>query len=175
LNHAALEHSVFTKTANTRTEIIKQSDLSPEAVDKIISALGASGIGGAGKGKGALPTDWGQALQNLFKGGGDMGASLGRLLAVVEQYPNVQSAKTYSEMMKALVNMEDLIATRRIEYNAVARTYNTAISKFPWKLLAEWTDFKRFHYFERNDADAAPILTLDIYKKLMPFEEGHDQ
>ncbi len=170
LSHAFLEYSVFTNTAQTRTEIIKQSDLSPEAVDKLVKSLGKAGLGAAGKGKGALPTVWNKALEALQQGG-DTGASLGRLLAVVEQYPNIQSAKTYVEMMKSLVDMEDLIATRRIEYNAVARIYNTAISKFPWKLLAEWTEFKRAKYFSPDGKGAAaPVLTLEVYKKLMPYE-----
>ena len=56
-----------------------------------------------------------------------MGDSLGRLMAVVAQYPNIPSAQIYTEMMKALVEMEDRIAIRRIEYNAVARIFNTEI------------------------------------------------
>ncbi len=176
LSHASLEHSVFTNAAQRRTEIIKQSNLSPEAVDKLVTALGGKvSLGAAGKG--ALPTDWNQALE-MLRGGGDMEASLGRLLAVVEQYPNIQSAKTYIEMMKSLVDMEDVIATRRIEYNAVARIYNAGISKFPWKLLAEWTEFKRAKYFSADEKGvAAPVLTLDVYRQLMPFEfkGGHKE
>ncbi len=170
LNHASLEHSIFTGTAQMRTEIIKQGNLSPEAVDKIVKSLGKTGVGTAGKDMGALPADWNKAIEALLKGG-DMGASLGRLLAVVEQYPNIQSAKTYTEMMKSLVDMEDLIVTRRIEYNDVARIYNASISKFPWKLLADWTDFKRFKYYERSDESTAPVLTVDIFQQLMPYNQ----
>ncbi len=169
LSHASLEHSVFTNAAQRRTEIIKQSNLSPEAVDKLVKALGSKAGSGAA-GKGALPTVWNEALEALQRGG-DMEASLGRLLAVVEQYPNIQAAKTYIEMMKSLVDMEDVIATRRIEYNAVAKIYNTAISKFPWRLLANWTEFKRAKYFSTDEKGvAAPVLTLEVYKQLMPFE-----
>lgn len=168
LNHASLEHSVFTNTAQTRSEIIKQSDLSAEVVEKLVKFLGKAGLGAAGKD--ALPTVWNKALEALRQGG-NMGASLGRLLAVVEQYPNIQSAKTYIEMMKSLVDMEDRIATRRIEYNAVSRIYNTEISKFPWKLLANWTEFKRAKYFSADDKGAAaPVLTFEVYKQLMPYE-----
>lgn len=168
LNHASLEHSVFTSTAKMRTEIIKKSDLSPQVVDQLLAALGNGGKGG-----GALPTDWNKALAALQ--GGGAGASLGQLLAVVEQYPDIQSADTYQQAMMSLVDMEDLIATRRIEYNTSLREYNTSISKFPWKLLAEWTDFKRMAYYSTDtDGSAGPIITKDIYKQLVPMATDAD-
>ncbi len=176
LNHATLEHSVYTSTAKMRTEFIKQGDVTPGTLKKIVKSLDKAGLVVEDMGEGALPTDWNKALEALQQGG-NMGDSLGRLMAVVEQYPNIQSAQTYTEMMKSLVEMEDRIALRRVEYNAVAKMYNTEISKFPWKLMAHWTDFQRFNYFSINPEEAAPVLTSEIYLQLMPFEKdgGHEK
>ncbi|MEE9544544.1 MAG: magnetosome protein MamQ [Rhodospirillales bacterium] len=166
LNHASLEHSVFSTTAKMRTEIIKKSKL-PE---KLAEKLAAAGKGAGGKGDEPLAGDWTKALESLFSGG-DMDASLGRLLAVVERYPNIQSSKTYLQMMSSLVEMEDLIATRRVEYNLTLREYNTAISKFPWRLLAEVTSFERFEYYTiATEGTAAPIITPAMYKQLFPLK-----
>ncbi|WP_135075085.1 magnetosome protein MamQ [Terasakiella sp. SH-1] len=169
LNHASLEHSIFSYTAKMRTEIIKKTGdvLPPEAVK---DALGknkdlAKGLGalGVGEANGADGLDL-----------NDMGASLGRLLAVVEKYPDIKSAQTYTEAMVALVQMEDLITQRRMDYNESLRIYNSAISKFPWKILADFTNFPRFEYFnEKTITDSAPKLGLETYRPLVPFiDEG---
>ena len=106
-----------------------------------------------------------------------MGASMGRLLAVVEQYPNIQSADTYIQMMTSLVEMEDLITQRRVEFNATLRIYNAAISKFPWKLLADWTNFPRFDYFDQASTvgHSAPAITADIFGELMPYLHADEE
>lgn len=166
LNHAALEHSVFSYTSKMRTEIIKKSGL-PEALADSLMARAGSGTPG-GKGDNRLPSEWGKSLETLFKAG-DMDTSLGKLLAVVEQYPNIQSAKTYQQLMSSLVEMEDLIAGRRVEYNLALREYNTAISKFPWQILAKATEFGRLEYFAAGSGDAAaPVITPAMFSVLVP-------
>lgn len=162
LNHAALEHSVFTNTSRMRTEIIKRSGLSPDAAEKLLARIEQSR---QGTGDGTLPSTWPKALEALL-GGGNAETSLGRLLAVVEQYPNIQSSKTYQQMMESLVDMENLIAMRRVEYHASLREYNTEISRFPWKILADWTNFERYKYFTANSGPGAPLLTRDVYQLL---------
>lgn len=162
LSHAALEHSVFAYTSRMRTEIIKHSGLSPDAAGEVLARIEQDK---QGAGDGGLPSTWPKALEALL-GGGNAEASLGRLLAVVEQYPNIQSSKTYRQMMESLVDMENLIATRRVEYHAVLREYNTAISKFPWRILADWTNFEKYEYFTANSGPGAPLLTRDVYQRL---------
>lgn len=167
LNHASLEHAVFTFAARMRTQIVKQGKLPADAARQL---LPGSGKGGRSAAADPLPDDWTAALKAPRNGGGAV-ASLGRLLAVVERYPDIQSAKTYIKMMSSLIDMEDLIAKRRMEYNASARMFNAAISKFPWKLLAKWTHFERFAYFIAGAPGAGgPLITLDVFKQLMPLD-----
>ncbi len=165
LNHASLEHSIFAYAARMRTEIVKGQEL-PKGIDKDLLAKAEQALSSSGG-------DWSAALKSIT-GDGALGdaASLGRLLAVVEQYPNIQSSKTYEHMMSSLVNMEDVIVQRRMDYNDALRMYNMSISKFPWKLLAQWTDFKRMEYFTtESPGKTAPLITNEKYEILMPFEE----
>jgi LemA protein len=165
LNHASLEHAVFSYAAKMRTQIASDNPRSPGGEKEILAQAEAlakkSGVG--------LPGGWEKALKDLM-GAGGTGESLGRLLAVVEKYPDVKSSQTYQHMMTSLVNMEDLIATRRREHTEALRMYNMTISKFPWKLLAHWTDFQRLEYFDTaNPGKGSPLITDDTYSKLMPF------
>lgn len=165
LNHASLEHAIFANTSEARTEILK-GNFSKDTVDKMMAELGKIGPGDKGK----LPAPVSKLIESL-QGGAGLETLAGRLMAVVEQYPNIQSAKTYTELMKSLVEMEDRIATSRVEYNLSSRTYNTEISKFPWQLLAYWFDFRRMDYYKIEDSeDAPPSLSVLFYKQLMPFE-----
>ncbi len=150
LNHAALEHSVFAHAADKRTEAVE-----------------------AGRG-GQVAS----ALEQLMKPGGGnrtvvadggFGAALGRLMAIVEQYPNIQSVDTYKHMMTSLVDMEDRIATKREEYNAAAATYNVEITKWPWDYLAMITGFKRVDYFHEKPDGDTPVITPELFQQLLPL------
>nr|CAX83798.1 Magnetosome protein MamQ, LemA family [uncultured bacterium] len=170
LNHAVLEHSIFSGTAKLRSELMEKSRL-PEVIANELAKNEPLKTGTGKKGE-PLPSDWNKALESLLAGSGDLQSSLGRLLAVVEQYPTVQSAQTYHKMMTSLVDMEDLIATRRVEYQQSLREYNVEISKYPWSLLAEWTSFGRMQYFTASNSETsgAPIISPDLYKRLLPLE-----
>ncbi|MEG3620321.1 magnetosome protein MamQ [Magnetovibrio sp. PR-2] len=169
LNHAALEHTIFAYTSKARSGVVNKNEMSPDVKADLIDRaeqLGKSGI---------LPEGWEEALEGFKNDGG--GAALGRLMAVVEKYPDIKSAQTYQEMMTSLVEMEDKITMRRNEYNQTLHTYNTAIMRFPWKLLADWTGFERYDYFTvKNPGITAPIISADTYKELVPFiDEGTKQ
>lgn len=166
LSHAALESAIYSYAAEMRTKIIKKSSGSERLADALKT--------GAGKGApndkpgSLLGRDWTEALKAL--GGDGMNTSLGRLLAVVEQYPNVRISETYKQMMGALVEMENRISAKRMEYNMSMRQYNTSISKFPWKLLAKLTNFARLDYYSTPvSKKSAPIITPDIYQQLVPL------
>jgi len=197
LNHAALEHAVFAHTSEMRSEIIKTSKL-PDAIAEAITresarsssrppptpapAVGAgagAGAGaavGAGVGAGASaseagpgPGGWENILKSLA-GEGGMEGTMGRLLAMAEQYPNIKSSETYQHVMSSLVEMEDRIAERRVEYNGALRDYNTAVSSFPWRYLAEVCDFERIGYDHAGDGKtAAQDITPALFQQLVPL------
>ncbi|HEY1479576.1 MAG TPA: LemA family protein, partial [Gaiellales bacterium] len=78
-------------------------------------------------------------------------ASLGRLYAVAEAYPDLKANAVFLKLQQQLTDIEDLLASARNYYNAVVRRYNTAISVFPGKLIAG----NRFTPAEYFQADAA--------------------
>ncbi|CAA7626412.1 Magnetosome protein MamQ [Candidatus Terasakiella magnetica] len=165
LNHAALEHSIFSHTSDKRTEAVEAGKGGPigSAIEQLMKQGGIGKLlGDGGAGKALLGAD------------GGFGNALGRLMAIVEQYPNVQSADTYKHMMTSLVDMEDRIASKREEYNAVAATYNVEITKWPWDYLAMITGFKRVEYFHEKPAGDTPIITPQIFQELLPLTHSQE-
>ena len=160
LNHAALEHSIFSPAADKRTEAVEAGKGGPigSALEQLMKQGGLGkllGDGGAGKA--------------LLGGDGGFGTALGRLMAIVEQYPNIQSVDTYRHMMTSLVDMEDRIATKREDYNAAAATYNVEITKWPWDYLAMITGFKRVEYFHEKPDGDTPVITPQLFQELLPL------
>ena len=88
------------------------------------------------------------------KAQGELGAALGRLIAISEAYPDLKASSNFSEMQAELAGTENRIATERRKYNEAARAYNTMIRRFPGNLLASVFGFGQKGYFEAADGAA---------------------
>jgi LemA protein len=75
--------------------------------------------------------------------------ALGRLLAIVENYPQLKSNENFLHLQDELAGTENRIAVERRRYNEALRDYNTYIGLFPNYVFARWAGFQRNdHYFE---------------------------
>lgn len=110
------------------------------------------------------------SLQKLMGAGGADALGLSKLMAIVEQYPTIQSADTYKQMMASLIEIEDRIAMRREEYNMSMAAYNMEITKWPWDYLAHITGFKRIEYFQQKHETDAPVITPELFQELLPLD-----
>jgi len=70
------------------------------------------------------------------------------LFAVVENYPQLQSAGNFLELQRELRDTEDKIQAARRFYNGNVRDLNTKIERFPEKIVAAIFDFKMMEFFE---------------------------
>lgn len=87
------------------------------------------------------------------------GTSLGRLMAIAENYPQLQAVQAFRDFQAQYEGMENRIATERRRFNEVAQDYNTFIRRFPRNLWAGIFDFNRRGYFESSEgADVAPDI-----------------
>ena len=62
---------------------------------------------------------------------GQLGSSLGRLLATFEAYPNLKSNENFLTLQSQLEGTENQIRVARRDYNESVRGYNTRIRTFP--------------------------------------------
>jgi LemA protein len=75
-------------------------------------------------------------------------SALGRLLAVVENYPQLRANEQFNRLMDELSGTENRIATERMRYNDKVREYNTSTRQFPGNLTAKLFGFKEHPFFE---------------------------
>jgi LemA protein len=68
--------------------------------------------------------------------------ALGRLLVIVENYPQLKSNENFLRLQDELAGTENRIAVERKRYNDTLQDYNTYVQKFPNNIFAGWAGFK---------------------------------
>src|ERR1700719_2115078 len=68
--------------------------------------------------------------------------ALGRLLVVVENYPQLKSNENFLRLQDELAGTENRIAVERKRYNDTLQDYNTYVQTFPNNIYARWAGFK---------------------------------
>ena len=98
-----------------------------------------------------------EKLQEYQKAQGEIGAALGRLLAITEAYPDLKANQNFMELQAQLEGTENRISVERRNFNEVAREYNTSIRTFPKTIIAGMCGFDKRPYFEAEEgANKAP-------------------
>lgn len=96
-------------------------------------------------------------IAQFQKAQGELGAALGRLMAISEAYPDLKASQNFSELQAQLEGTENRIAVERKNYNETAREYNTSIRVFPRNIIASIFGFSAKGYFEAQEgAESAP-------------------
>jgi len=80
--------------------------------------------------------------QEKIAANGQLDGALGRLLLVVENYPQLKSNENFLRLQDELAGTENRIAVERKRYNDTLQDYNTYLQVFPHNLIAGWAGFK---------------------------------
>jgi LemA protein len=101
-----------------------------------------------------------QAIAQLASADGALGASLGRLLAIVEAYPELKANTTMQQLMEELTSTENRVAFARQAYNDAVLGYNNAREVFPNNLVAGTFGFQPASMLELESAEkrAVPLF-----------------
>jgi LemA protein len=90
-------------------------------------------------------------------------AALGRLLAIVENYPQLRANEQFNRLMDELAGTENRIAVERMRYNERIQEYNTARRQFPANLTAKMFGFKEYPFFQAP-TEAKQVPKVDFRK-----------
>lgn len=84
---------------------------------------------------------------------GQLDGAIGRLLLVVENYPQLKSNENFLRLQDELAGTENRIAVERQRYNDTIKDYNTYLRQFPNSIYAGWAGFKENNaYFAASEA-----------------------
>jgi LemA protein len=96
-----------------------------------------------------------------FDASNQIDAGLGRLLVIVENYPQLRSSTNIQDLQTQLEGTENRIAQARRDYNGVVTTYNVSIRRFPRSMVASMFGFDAKPLF-RAVANASQPPTVDL-------------
>jgi LemA protein len=169
----AQQQGVKGKWANVESALQRRADLIPNLVkaaqtaavneqevfgqiadarSKLLNATTAPGQGTEGD---KTP----EQKQAILAANNSFGGTIGRLLSLQEQYPQLRSNELFLNVQNELSGTENRINVARLDYNDAVTRYNTARNSFPAVLTAGLMGFKEEPYFQAEEgARQAPQL-----------------
>ena len=157
------EESVDQSFADLDAQLQRRNDLIPNLVAAVRGAL---------EQEQAVFGELARARQNYagagspeetFEASNEVSSALGRLLVIVENYPQLQSNQNIQDLQVQLEGTENRIAQSRRDYNAVVTDYNRSTRRFPRSILAGMFGFDRKPLFEATaGAEDPPTVDLGV-------------
>ena len=148
-------------------QLQRRADLVPNLVStvkgyaaqeaEVFEKIAQARAGLAGAISGGKVGEMANANQNLT-------GSLGRLLAISENYPTLKSDQNFLRLQDELTGTENRIAVSRTDYNSAVQEYNGYIRKFPQVLTAKVVGAKPREYFDVTNPGAREAPTVDFTK-----------
>lgn len=102
-----------------------------------------------------------KTIDEKVEGAASLESALGRLLVIMENYPELKSNETVARLMDELAGTENRISVERKRFNELVQSYNATIKRVPTNLIAGIFGFKSRAYFRAVEgAEQAPKVEL---------------
>lgn len=100
--------------------------------------------------------------QDKIAANGQLDSALGRLMVVVENYPQLRSNENFLRLQDELAGTENRIAIERRRYNEAVQDYNTYISLFPNNIVASMSGFTRNDAYFKTEEGSRQAPRVDF-------------
>jgi len=97
-----------------------------------------------------------QSFQKFQSVQGELSSALSRLLAVVENYPELKANENFLQLQAQLEGTENRISVERKRFNETVQDYNISIKRFPATILASIFGFREKQYFSAVPGSEIP-------------------
>ena len=129
------EQEVFGKIAEARSRLLNATQQAPQ-----------------GEGGDKSP----EQKQAVIDAANSFGGTIGRLLVLQENYPQLKSNENFLKLQDEVAGTENRIATARKDYNDATQDYNTTRARFPTVISAKLFGFKEEPYFKAEEGATQP-------------------
>ena len=139
------EQEVFGQIAEARSKLLNATSAQPQ-----------------GEGGDKTP----EQKQAVIDAANSFGGTLGRLLSLQENYPQLRSSELFMKVQDELAGTENRINVAREDYNAAVQDYNTARGQFPMVIAARIYGFKEEPYFKAEEgARQVPRIDPNVLRR----------
>ena len=136
--NAVNEQEIFGQIADARSRLLNATQAPPQGADGDKSP---------------------EQKQAILEANNSFGGTIGRLLSLQENYPQLRSNELFQNVQTELAGTENRINVARLDYNDAVTKYNTTRNSFPTVITASIMGFKEEPYFQ---ADAGAKQAPDI-------------
>lgn len=164
------QQNVKGKWANAETQLQRRSDLINNLVEsaKLAGVQEQEVFGKIAEARSRLLNAQQQAPQGeggdkspeqkeaVINAANSFGGTIGRLLVLQENYPQLQSNQNFLKLQDEVAGTENRIATARKDYNDATQDYNTTRARFPTVISAKLFGFKEEPYFKAEEGATQP-------------------
>lgn len=106
-----------------------------------------------------------ESIQQFQQAQGGLSSALGRLMVVVEKYPDLKANENFLNLQAQLEGTENRITVERQKFNQAAQAFNTYIRLFPQSMVASMRNFEKKAYFEaEKGSEKAPKVDFSKAK-----------
>lgn len=135
---AIQEQEVFGQIADARSRLLNATQAPPQGADGDKTP---------------------EQKQAVIDANNSFGGTVGRLLSLQENYPQLRSNEAFLNVQTELAGTENRINVARLDYNDAVTNYNTTRNSFPAVLTAGLLGFKEEPFFKADDsAKQAPDI-----------------
>jgi len=148
-----LNETVRSNWAQVDVVLQRRADLIPNLVETVkgYAAQEVTVFADIAKARAALLGA--QTPADRIAANGQLDGALGRLLLIVENYPQLKSNENFLRLQDELAGAENRIAVERKRYDDALQDYNVYIGQFPNNVFARWAGFQRNNaYFATPEA-----------------------
>ena len=152
---ATLKNQIDGSWSAVDSELQRRADLIPNLVATVkgFAAHEKGVIDAIANARAALLAARGNPQQSI-EANAQLDRAIGRLLVVVENYPQLKANENFLRLQDELASTENRIAQARRRYNESVQQYNTKIDLFPNNIAASLFGFQRNDAYFRTDPGA---------------------
>jgi LemA protein len=147
------EQEVFGQIAQARSQLLNATKEQPQGTDGDKSP---------------------EQKQKIIDANNSFGGTIGRLLSLVENYPQLRSAESFQKFQDSLEGTENRISVARNDYNTAVQDYNTTRGNFPTVIAAKLYGFKEEPYFKADEGSRqAPTINSESLRRNQGNAQGN--
>lgn len=157
-----LDEDVMQAESNIQTQLQRRGDLIPNLVNTVQEYADLEQ---------EIFTDIAEARSNITNADDmeevseadtEMRSALSRLIAITEDYPELQASEQFTGLRDELAGAENRIAVARQDYNSTVQAFNRNVRTFPGNMIAGIFGFEEKPYFEADESSQeVPEVNFD--------------
>ncbi len=151
-----LRNHVKNAWAQIDVQLKRRHDLIPNLVETVKGYAGheKETLENVTRARGAAVSAGGGGAAAQAQAESALSGALGRLMLVVEKYPDLKANQNFLALQEELTSTENKIGFSRQHYNDSVMTYNTRTQSVPTNIIAGMFNFKEEEFFELEDEAA---------------------